>query len=443
VIVLADLGILAAGSLMMIERFQTAGVGLVAWTACVALMGFASIQTASGPQLGMDMPLLLAIGYLYGPIVAGVVAFVAFIDVRELHGSISLTRALFNRAQTSLSVLAASTVFYLMGAGTDGFPQMAFGALVAVGVDSLANYALVVGVMVLHEGASIRHCLRRLRVGSFGEFALTYVSFGLLSVLLAEVFLAINYWGLVLFALPTLLGHRAMSGTGKLERAEKRLRTQTQAMKEAASHVVDERRDERLAVAAGLHDDVLPPLFKVHLMGQVLREDLATGRLLALEDDVPELVRATDDANEAVRTIIRSLRSSPLGAAGLPRMLDLLVRQLESQTSSVRFRLETEEVAGGSPIVQLLAYQVAREAIRNALRHAHATMILVSLQHEEDSLRLLVEDDGMGFVPESVDSGWHFGLALMRERVDLAGGVIYIDSAPGRGTRVVVRLPRQ
>jgi len=74
-------------------------------------------------------------------------------------------------------------------------------------------------------------------------------------------------------------------------------------------------------VAADLHDEVLPPLYNVHLMGQVLRQDLAAGRLLDLESDIPSLLRAVDTANETVRGLIRGLRESPLGTAGFARTL--------------------------------------------------------------------------------------------------------------------------
>jgi two-component system sensor histidine kinase DegS len=183
----------------------------------------------------------------------------------------------------------------------------------------------------------------------------------------------------------------------------------------------------------------MPPLFRVHLLGQVLRQELATGQLLALEDDLPTLLGATDDAREVVRSQIRGLRSSSLGTEGLARTLQLLVRQLELD-SHVEFKAEVGEV-DATPVVELLAYQVGREALRNAVRHAGATSIRVSLAGEPEGIRLVVEDDGRGFNPQLVDESCHFGIALMRERVELAGGVMTIESTKGMGTTVAVRLP--
>ena len=342
-IIAVDVGLLCFGSFLEAERFRAAGWDLASWTACVALMGLVSIQTDSGPQLGMDMPLLLAVGFLYGPIVAGVVAFVSFLDLRELRGSIGLTRGLFNRAQTSLSVMAASVAFALVGGAVGDLPRAGLAALIAVGVDSLANYGMVIGVMVLHDRCSVVSCLRRLRLGSSWDFVVTYLSFGLLSLLLAQMYLTAEHWALVLFVLPTVLARKALWGSQALDGAHARIRTQGQAIAEATARVADERRDERLTIAAGLHDDVLPPLFKVHLMGRVLGQDLATGRLLALEEDVPELIHATDQASAAMRAVIRNLRESPLGSRGLAHTLRLLARHMEGLYPRVRIVVDVDE----------------------------------------------------------------------------------------------------
>jgi signal transduction histidine kinase len=95
----------------------------------------------------------------------------------------------------------------------------------------------------------------------------------------------------------------------------------------------------------------------------------------------------------------------------------------------------------GSALTHLLAYQLAREAISNAAQHSNATTIVVALDQEEDSIRLRITDNGRGFNPLTVDSSRHFGLQLMRERAELAGGVLLVDSRPGEGTTVLARLP--
>lgn len=439
VIVALDLAVLSIGLTSMTDVLARDGIDLLAWVLAVAAVGLVAIQTPAGPQLSVDMPLLLAAGYLFGPLEAGLVAFAGYVDIREFKGEISVERALFNRAQTSLSVMAASAVFAAGEVSTGLWPEAAFWALAAVGIDCVVNYGLVAGVMTLHEGMPPRVTLSRLQLGPVVEFATTYLSFGLVSLLLAEVYVSIGIWGVLLFATPLVLARQALATRQRLDRAEQRIRTQGAALERTAGQLVEERRDERLTVAAGLHDDVLPPIVKVHLLGQVLRQELATGQLLSLEDDLPALLRATDEASSVLRQQIRSLRTSGVGINGLAQALESLVKEL-SFASPSRYSLAVESVSA-SPVIELLAFQVAREALRNAARHADASTIIVRLENEGESIRLVVSDDGRGFDPGLVDDSRHFGLALMRERVELAGGIAEIHSVKGHGTTVGVRLP--
>jgi signal transduction histidine kinase len=86
-----------------------------------------------------------------------------------------------------------------------------------------------------------------------------------------------------------------------------------------------------------------------------------------------------------------------------------------------------------------------QEAVNNALRHAQASQIRVKLREEDGSLLILVEDDGVGFDREAVAQrakrGEHLGLLGMTERVRSAGGTMVLDSTPGNGSRIEVRLP--
>ncbi|MGZ8636067.1 MAG: sensor histidine kinase [Actinomycetota bacterium] len=428
------------GSLTARDTILDAGLDLLAWTAAVAVVGFAAVQTPAGPQLAIDMPVLLAAGYLLGPIPSGLIAFAGYVDLREFRGEIGWERAIFNRAQTSLSVMAAASVFAFFTGESGLWPEAALGALAAVGVDCLVNFGLVAGVMAINDRLRPRTSLSRLSLGPLLQFGLTYAAYGFVSLLLAEIYVSVGVWGVVLFATPLVLAHQALSTAQKLDGATQRLRVQGTALHEATDRVAEERRDERIAVAAGLHDDVLPPLVRVHLLGQVLRHELATGQLLALEDDLPALLQATDDASEAIRNQIRSLRTSTVGISGLARSLESLVRQLDFE-SPCACSAELDDVRG-APVVELLAYQIARECLRNAVRHAEASTVRLSLLGDGESLTVAVQDDGRGFVPALVDDNRHFGLALMRERVALAGGMLDIESAPGAGTRVIARLPK-
>jgi signal transduction histidine kinase len=221
--------------------------------------------------------------------------------------------------------------------------------------------------------------------------------------------------------------------------AAERIRRKDVALLGAADEVVRERRDERLALAGELHDEVLPFLFKVHLMGQILKQDLAAGKLLELDDDLPELLLATDAAQRAIRDLLGDLRRSPIGAAGLIPTLRLLIDQLAS-AGAPPVTLDIEDFES-SPLAQLLAYQVIREAVHNAAKHARASRVEVRLWRDESLLRLSVADDGLGFAWPTVDGSRHFGLQIMKERIEAAGGSMFVDSRLGSGTMVAASVP--
>ena len=96
-----------------------------------------------------------------------------------------------------------------------------------------------------------------------------------------------------------------------------------------------------------------------------------------------------------------------------------------------------------TPDTEVAAYRIVQEALNNVAKHAKATECQVHLARSADALRIVVQDNGVGFDPSVGRSGERRGLGLIgiRERVSHLQGTVQIDSAPGRGTRVIVELP--
>ena len=145
-------------------------------------------------------------------------------------------------------------------------------------------------------------------------------------------------------------------------------------------------------------------------------------------------------AQRAIRDLLGDLRRSPIGAAGLIPTLRMLTDQLES-AGAPPVALDIEEFES-TPLAQLLAYQVIREALHNAAKHAQATHLTVRLWRDDSLLRLSVVDDGVGFSWLGVDDSRHFGLQMMKERIEAAGGSMFVDSRLGSGTMVAVSVPK-
>lgn len=438
--VLPTIGFLAWAFTTSWDELSSYLLSAAVWLAVVAIADLRPIPIWGTVEIAVSFPVLLAAAFVFPPPVACLLGFAGPFDVREVRREISLMRSLFNRANIAASVLAASYVFHALGGNLLDWPSVLWPALVALSVDVAVNATLVTAGTHLLTGVPSLQVWRNISGGTEGVyFLLSYLAFGFLAIVLATVHSAVGDWSLVAFSIPLLLTRQMFIHWRKLSEASEDLLAKQQALVAVTQRIADERRDERLSMAADIHDEVLPPLYQVHLMGQVLRQDLASGRLLALEDDLPDLLEATDAASEAIRSLIREMRESPLGTRGIAQTLEMLVASLRAITEA-RFDVQVEAV-GGSPMTQLVVYQIAREALGNAARHSAATHISLFLGVREGAIRLVIRDDGNGFSPQEATRKGHLGLHLMRERAELVGGTLLIDSAPGRGTVVVAKVP--
>ena len=147
-----------------------------------------------------------------------------------------------------------------------------------------------------------------------------------------------------------------------------------------------------------------------------------------------------------MRALITELRPAALDQLGLePALMALLDRtrrgglEVEAEVAlaferdDARERLASELETG--------VYRIVQEALTNAGKHGAATSVVVGVVEDNGHVRISVRDDGRGFDPSAATAG--FGLAGMRERVELLGGELALTSAPGQGTTVAVTLPVQ
>ncbi|HEY9529169.1 MAG TPA: ATP-binding protein, partial [Anaerolineales bacterium] len=90
--------------------------------------------------------------------------------------------------------------------------------------------------------------------------------------------------------------------------------------------------------------------------------------------------------------------------------------------------------------VETILYRTVQEALTNVVRHAHATRADVVMMVREDKLVVLVEDDGVGFDPQTVSTEDHLGLFGIRERAEMIGATLLVESAPGKGTTIMLEV---
>jgi signal transduction histidine kinase len=406
----------------------------LAWVALVALAGLVPLSSGKGPALAMDLPLLMAVAFVFDPFVSGVIAFLGVVDIREMRREISLARSVWNRSQTSLSVMTASLVFGALGQ-LGAWPATPLIAVLALAADAVVNYAMVGYGTSLRSGLRVREALAAMRIGSPRNFILTYACFGFLGILIAEAYAAFGLAGVVASVAPVVLGRQAFLHRSRLETSLRNLAASTDALRRVDERIAAERKDERARIAEALHDEVLQDLYNVTIRAQVLRQDLLAGRLLDLEDDLPAVVRASEAAVEDLREVIRGLRSATVGHAGLVETLALFTRHV-GEESNTKIVTSLDSTVRSTPERELVVYQIAREALTNSIRHGAAKTIWISLLRSSEGCQVVVEDDGHGFDSDAPPSDLHFGLQLMRERAASISARLDVHSKPGLGTTV-------
>ncbi len=140
------------------------------------------------------------------------------------------------------------------------------------------------------------------------------------------------------------------------------------------------------------------------------------------------------------RRLISGVRPPILDESGVVAAVAHLVYELRTPKGpKVEFRSKVE-FSRLAPILENAIYRIAQEGLANARAHSESKKVSVGLMQRGDRLRIVIRDQGIGFDPKTVEEG-RFGLEGIRERARLLGGKLAIDSAPGRGARIVVDLP--
>jgi signal transduction histidine kinase len=198
-------------------------------------------------------------------------------------------------------------------------------------------------------------------------------------------------------------------------------------------------QQERRRLARDLHDSVTQSLHSLVLSADTTRALAQRRQLELLDPTVTQLAESARQALKEMRLMLFELR-----LATLDRMD--LVEQLETRLDLVERRAGVDAQFDVDPMLSLPPewtrelYPIAMEALNNTLRYAQATHVRVTLRGKSDSFRFEIADNGKGFDTQHPRAG--MGLQSMRERAERLGGSFAIESAPGQGTRVSVRIAR-
>ena len=206
-------------------------------------------------------------------------------------------------------------------------------------------------------------------------------------------------------------------------------------------NLAEAQGNEQRRIARDLHDQVGQTVAGLSLGLKSLEQALAGGAPAdTIQIQVHWLQGLTNEIGRDIHRAAVDLRPTAIDDFGLERALATYLHEW-SRLSGVRADLQSlGHVGRPPPAVETAAYRVIQEALTNVARHAAATSVSIVLEFRERFLRVVIEDNGKGFDPNTVGSG-RLGLIGMRERLALLDGSLIVESAPGAGTSLFLQIP--
>lgn len=231
--------------------------------------------------------------------------------------------------------------------------------------------------------------------------------------------------------------------SSQLGEAYEQLRLKEGRLRELSARAVLLQEAERRVIARELHDSAGQALTAIRINLQIMAQLAGTDPDSKVARMAAKTLTIADATLEEIRRAVSMLGPAILDDVGLAAAVSRLCDDFEREDLEIARTIEVP-TGGLSAALESVCYRVIQEALTNAARHAEASEIGVTLGVEPARIVLEVRDNGRGFVPgERVDARGGRGLVGMRERVELLGGQLRIDTAPGDGTAVHVELPRR
>ncbi len=239
-----------------------------------------------------------------------------------------------------------------------------------------------------------------------------------------------------------VLERRVDERTAELRDLYRELKRREEGRRQLLRKVIAAQEEERKRIARELHDETCQTVTALAVRIETALTARTTAEAREKLGDVRSLARTTLDD---LHRLIFDLRPSVLDDLGLfPAIRWFADRNLAARGVSVRYEFPAAEQRL-SPEFETALFRAVQESLTNIVRHARAETVLIQAEARDGGLVIEIEDDGAGFDPATVavahGSGRGLGLLGIRERIELLQGTVEIQSAPGKGTHVTIKVP--
>jgi two-component system nitrate/nitrite sensor histidine kinase NarX len=197
--------------------------------------------------------------------------------------------------------------------------------------------------------------------------------------------------------------------------------------------------EERRRISRDLHDSIAQQIGYLHLKLDSMADDDALAAMAAIRHELEQMREVSSEAYDQIYGILTELRI--VGSATLAETLLARAKWVGSRASfEVSLAVHGEPCTLRTESMRQILF-IFREALSNVEKHAGARHVNIDVAWQGRDLAISLRDDGSGFIPDAAPRPSHFGLGIMRERADRVGGSLAIESRPGNGTVVRLRVP--
>jgi len=216
------------------------------------------------------------------------------------------------------------------------------------------------------------------------------------------------------------------------------LREREQRIAELSGHLLRVQEEERKRISRELHDETGQALMVIRLYLGMMESGI-TGR--NVRGKIRETVDVVDRTIEGIRRIIGKLSPLVLQELGLVAAIRKEAKDFAKNTGVKARVIIADDVGRLAPGTEQAIYRVVQEALHNVAKHAHAKSVTVQVARDNQMVQVAVEDDGIGIQTRASARDQSFGLAGIKERIAMLGGVSRVISTKGKGTRIEINVP--
>jgi PAS domain S-box-containing protein len=222
------------------------------------------------------------------------------------------------------------------------------------------------------------------------------------------------------------------------------IRQQHHELRALTAQLEEVREEERQHLAQELHDSVGQKLAALSIHFKVIQTQIpGEGGALAFQH-LESSQALVEEITQHIRDVVAELRPSVLSDYGLAEALESYADRFADQMG-IPVQVAGDTLEGRlADSVETVFYRIAQEALTNIMKHAQAQQVTIRLAEQNGTVRMTIDDDGVGFDTSqpAKDGRSHWGLLIMQERANVVGARCSIESAPGEGTRIIVEVTR-